>query len=1816
MGERQGPQAPREGAQGGAQGEGARAQACPAAARGSGASGVGAGPQGENHPPVIDSSPPGPAMEGETYYYPVFASDPDADLLTFSLPAGPAGMTIDAEIGLLSWTPGPNDAGAAPVTVRVTDSAGAFDEQAFTLEVAPGQKPPKITSIPPLKGTAGGTYTYDATAVDPDDTNLIWTVTGPAGMAVAANGKVTWNVPAGSSGAFAASLKVTDPQGQSDTQAFSVGIPAGGGPPTVSITSPTKDTLVTKPIPVNGTAFDNDLAGYTLDLCPRGWGDPATDCRRVKDGLVPVQNGLLADFDPRLFPDGGWTLTLTAKDAAGQTSKTGVDIRIKSDKLGALRLAFNDFTVETAAVDLTLDRVYDGLDRTKGDLGYGWRYEWSMVGKGEQPADPSVGWQLTYISFPPAFELSPTSEHPITLQLADGRVFDFELYVEVDGAVSSVHQARPSFLDANGSGASLEALNAGMVPYSTVSYDLWYNFDFVSEDEFGNTAWNPKYYRVTTPFNEQYTFDSKTGKVVKFKDADGLEVDRIANTVKWKGQNLIQLTMGPDGFVSTAKDLITGNTVSYSRDAKGDLTEVTALDGAKHTFTYGADHRMLTWDAPGASPEVYEYDDKARVTKYITSDGAVTLTSYDDANKRIIQKDAAGNAVTSTYDDAGRVVKIVNPLGEETNFTYTGTNGEPASRTDALGHKWDYTYDAKGRLTAVKDPMGGTSTTQFDDLSKAAKQYTDEDGRIFKQNFDALSRPTTAVYPGSAQPVQTFSYPNQSTVVETDGLGFSATTTVDARGRTTSRMDWAGRTTTSTYDDVAHTVTISNPDGTSSVMGLDQLGRHTKLTASGMGSIEYTYGQGNIPDKVKRPDGSVVELQKDKSGEVKSVLLDGTPSVVKQKNALGQVQSIKTPGGSKSFKYDAAGRLTLESTSQGSAAYTYDAAGRVETITNDSGESQAFARDAAGRIIGLEDGAGRSVAVGYDKAGHMTSVGAGAGKTATIAYDAVGRAATITYPGGLSTSRTYVPSSDQTEEALLASMTGVDGITWSYDYDGDGNLTEVSAGAGQIWSYEYDDSAHVTKIHDALNRTTELSWDGAFLTSAKSPGGKTQSWAKDPNGQIGTWTRADGSQVTYAHDGDTVTTTLPGGAAYTVSYDSMTGSVLDTGAPGGGVEEWSDGELPIAVATGDGAYAVLDYTHDGLLEEVTAVSPAGETFVTSYTYDGGGNVASVTDPDGQTTSFEHDDQGRLTRVSRPNGTSTEYTYGAISRPATIVHKKGATVDQTYTYSYESHARLTKAVTPAGTFDYEYDNMGRLTRQKKSGGTDEVRTLDAAGNTKTKTTPGGTVTYTYDLDDQLVSETGPAGTTTYGYSARGALTQISAPAGVTSLEYDPLDRLTKVALPSGEVVEYTYDGHGRLLKRKDSKGERRCLPLPETDQRLVDCALSYSPSGAEAPSAFVFGPSGVLSRHGADGARYVWSALQETVVATTDGAGAVVGSTDYDAWGVPVQSNGESFEYGFAGERHDMVSGLVFLRSRFYHPATGRFLTPDAAEAEKDDPRSLHRYLYAFGDPLTYTDPTGEFGIASLMASMNIQSVLNRIDTAAKMCAKAQVKSQLQKAIARFMVSLFIGTTLNAILAATTGGITEYNFQEQLSKVLCSHQVTDGLLLGGAKGWQFEYKVDECGVAINRKARKKPKGKTGVPEYMDCSHIGKVSNFGISGIDVVYNDALGFELKMSDKTASGAKGEKQTRSFCRWASKVGTYVMVYAYFDFPDDAFHEKKMKQCWSCWSAPNKCKSSAPLGGLYVAFGVKKNATSKRRLYIPDPKALNCGTVVSALAN
>ena len=62
---------------------------------------------------------------------------------------------------------------------------------------------------------------------------------------------------------------------------------------------------------------------------------------------------------------------------------------------------------------------------------------------------------------------------------------------------------------------------------------------------------------------------------------------------------------------------------------------------------------------------------------------------------------------------------------------------------------------------------------------------------------------------------------------------------------------------------------------------------------------------------------------------------------------------------------------------------------------------------------------------------------------------------------------------------------------------------------------------------------------------------------------------------------------------------------------------------------------------------------------------------------------------------------------------------------------------------------------------------------------------------------------------------------------------------------------------------------------------------------------------------------------------------------------------------YTGHLYDPETGLFYFGARYYDPETGRFLTHDPVAGDALNPPSLHRYLYAYSSPMTFTDAWGE-----------------------------------------------------------------------------------------------------------------------------------------------------------------------------------------------------------------------------------------------------------------
>ena len=164
---------------------------------------------------------------------------------TWSVSTGslPGGVTLNASTGLLSGTP--TTAGTYSFTVKVTDSSSLSSTEPVTLTVIPG--PSLSFPAPP----AGWTNTvYGNTLTESGGTSpFTWSVSSgslPAGISLSPDGNLSGTPTATGTSSF--TVKVTDANGQSATQATSISISAGvsttfSAPPPAPVGGAYSDTL-------------------------------------------------------------------------------------------------------------------------------------------------------------------------------------------------------------------------------------------------------------------------------------------------------------------------------------------------------------------------------------------------------------------------------------------------------------------------------------------------------------------------------------------------------------------------------------------------------------------------------------------------------------------------------------------------------------------------------------------------------------------------------------------------------------------------------------------------------------------------------------------------------------------------------------------------------------------------------------------------------------------------------------------------------------------------------------------------------------------------------------------------------------------------------------------------------------------------------------------------------------------------------------------------------------------------------------------------------------------------------------------------------------------------------------------------------------------------------------------------------------------------------------------------------------------------------------------------------------------------------------
>ena len=480
----------------------------------------------------------------------------------------------------------------------------------------------------------------------------------------------------------------------------------------------------------------------------------------------------------------------------------------------------------------------------------------------------------------------------------------------------------------------------------------------------------------------------------------------------------------------------------------------------------------------------------------------------------------------------------------------------------------------------------------------------------------------------------------------------------------------------------------------------------------------------------------------------------------------------------------------------------------------------------------------------------------------------------------------------------LTATTYGNGAKISSRYDDFNRVTGVVYGEETAPRYEYDYNAkgQVARVRDnLLNRTTQSEYDLA-------------------NRPVRVKT-AEAGQHVYTGQ---------------VAYDNVYGNLSEfTEKVGENRQEYGtkfgydDENRPTSLTYSMGAATIGQSTTTiDKLNRTTfsAVKLGSKTFTSEYHFAAGGYgtgsvtnlVSSITQP-GCNCGYGYDDNGNIASATL-NGKWTGYTYDALGQLIQVN-------DHSDTRSGENGT----------TWKYTYDLGGNILKKERFAYADT-------------TTPLETVTYTYgdaNWRDKLTAVNGSTirydaignplsdGTWTYTWQ-NGRQLQKMQKAGVTAEFVYNADGLRVQKTVNGVATKYTL--HGKNAVHMTSG----------TDE------LHFFYDAQNRPAVVVY-----------NGTAYAYvKSLQGDIVALLNGAGNVVVSYVYDAWGAPIGKSGSMAEtlgsvqpFRYRGYVFDEETGLYYLRSRYYNPWWGRFVNADCIY-------SANCFAYCGNTPVIFFDEDG------------------------------------------------------------------------------------------------------------------------------------------------------------------------------------------------------------------------------------------------------------------
>ena len=410
-----------------------------------------------------------------------------------------------------------------------------------------------------------------------------------------------------------------------------------------------------------------------------------------------------------------------------------------------------------------------------------------------------------------------------------------------------------------------------------------------------------------------------------------------------------------------------------------------------------------------------------------------------------------------------------------------------------------------------------------------------------------------------------------------------------------------------------------------------------------------------------------------------------------------------------------------------------------------------------------------------------------------------------------------------------------------------------------------------------------------------------------------------------------------------------------------GVLAWNDQDQLIAVT--DPQERAVAFTYDAAGRVTSEVLPGQRSI--GYSYDGNGNLTSITPPDRQAYLFAYSPVDLPTEFTAPGTAPTRYVYDRDRRLTRVIRPDQSTIDLSY-----ANGRITTITTADRLVVPAYDAEGRVRAVNDTGGPDLAFTWDGHVPTSEAWTGEVSGLVSWGIDDhfRLSTETVNGSSVSFGYDGDSLLTA----AGALTIGRDQGNgRIVSTAVGSigetfghdsfGErdryaastdgteffVIDYESDSLGRIVERRET---RFGITSVET--------YGYDPAGRLE----------TVHRDGTLAATYAYDANGNRT-SVTAGDSATIGS--YDAQDRLLTYGGATYTWTVSGEllsKSDTEGTTVYAYDAFGNLRTvalpdGRLIeyiidAEDRRVGKKIDGVVVNRWLYSGDRIIAELDAAG------------------------------------------------------------------------------------------------------------------------------------------------------------------------------------------------------------------------------------------------------------------